>query len=153
MWTATDRAQNTEKTKLPEGTVVWQVVSEDSALARARRFARYDIRVDPRFQHLDARAPGRAGALEKFVHYVRGEGVEVTLLLVPFPTEMYDAFVARPGYSVRAVESELRVMAERQGARVVGGYDPRPLGIASRDFFDEDHLRPEPLSHLVSETR
>ncbi|HEV7993855.1 MAG TPA: hypothetical protein VGP25_18655 [Gemmatimonadaceae bacterium] len=150
MWRTTDSTQNTEKTKLPNGTVVWQVVSEDSALARAQRFSRYDIRVDPRFQKLDARLPGRAGALEKFVRYMRSEGVEVTVLLVPFPTEMYDAFVALPGYSVRTVESELGRMAARTGASVAGSYDPRPLGITSRDFFDEDHLRPDPLARLVA---
>ncbi|MEO8563003.1 MAG: hypothetical protein ABI601_13055 [bacterium] len=153
MWTATDRVQNTEKTKLPDGTVVWQVVSEDSALARALRFSRYDIRVDPRFQHLDARAPGRDGALEKFVRYLRSEGVEVTMLLVPFPTEMYDAFVAMPGYSLRSVETNLRAISARTGAGVIGGFDPRPLGITSRDFFDEDHLRPDPLARLVSSRR
>jgi hypothetical protein len=150
MWRATDSAQNTEKTKLPSGTVVWQVVSEDSAAARALRFSRYDIRLDPRFQRLDARTPGRKDALEKFVRYMRSEGVEVTVLLVPFPPEMYDAFVALPGYSVRSVEAELRAMAARTGSTVVGSYDPRPLGITTRDFFDEDHLRPEPLARLVS---
>jgi hypothetical protein len=40
-------------------------------------------------------------------------------------------------------------MAVRAGARVVGSYDPRRAGVATREFFDEDHLRPEALGRLV----
>jgi hypothetical protein len=41
-------------------------------------------------------------------------------------------------------------MAARTNVRVVGSYDPRTAGVETRDFFDEDHLRPEALARLVA---
>jgi hypothetical protein len=152
-WVATDRAQNREKTKLPNGSVVWSDLPADNAVPVARRFAEEGLFVAPNFAHLDARAPGRRDALERFVRYMRGEHVDVTVLLVPFPPEVYAAFARLPGATPMAVETEVRALAARTGAQVVGSYDPRPLGITTRDFFDEDHLRPEPLSRVVSGVR
>jgi hypothetical protein len=149
-WTVTDREQNREKTKLPDGSVVWKAVSPDDVPAVAQRFAAQGLFTMPNFEHLEARAPGRADALERLVRYMRREQVDVTVVLVPFPPEVYDAFARLPGVKPMAVEAELRAMAERTGARVVGSYDPRPYGIVTRDFFDEDHLRPEPLARLVA---
>lgn len=148
-WQVTDRAQNAEKTKLPDGTVVWSDLPADNAERAASRFAAELIMHDPRFRHLERRGPGRDGALERFVAYLRREQVEVTLVLVPFPPVVYDAFLRMPGYPVSAVERDLRTMAARQGARVAGSYDPRVAGVTTRDFFDEDHLRPEALTRLV----
>jgi hypothetical protein len=149
-WRATDRAQNAEKTKLPNGTVVWTDLPADNADSVARRFAAEHLMRDGRFLHLDRRKPGRRDALERFVRYLRSEGITVTLVLVPFPTEVYDAFVRLPGYPVTSVERDLRAMAARTGVQVAGSYDPRRVGVTTRDFFDEDHLRPEPLARLVS---
>ena len=148
-WQITDREQNAEKTKLPDGTVVWSDLPADNAERVASRFAAELIMRDPRFRDLDRRAQGRDGALERFVRYMRREHVEVTLMLVPFPQVVYDAFTRRPGYPVSFVERDLRTMAAREGARVVGSYDPRAAGVTTRDFFDEDHLRPEALARLV----
>jgi hypothetical protein len=75
------------------------------------------------------------------------------LLLSPYPPEVYDAFRRMPGYSVHAVESDLRAMAARSGAAVAGGYDPRPLGITTLDFFDESHLRPAALERIAASAR
>lgn len=149
-WTVTDREQNREKTKLPNGSIVWRETAPDDALPIAKRFAAEGLFATPNFEHLDARAPGRADALERFVRYMRSEHVDVTIVLVPFPPEVYDAFARLRGAKPMSVEAEVRAMAERTGSRVVGSYDPRLLGIGTRDFFDEDHLRPVPLSRLVS---
>jgi hypothetical protein len=149
-WVATDREQNREKTKLPNGSVVWSDLPPDNALPIASQFAAEGLFVSQAFEHLDARAAGREDALERFIRYMRKEHVEVTVLLVPFPPEVYDAFARLPGTKPMAIEAELRAIAQRTGANVLGSYDPRPFGIVTRDFFDEDHLRPEPLSRLVS---
>lgn len=149
-WHATTRAQNAEKTKLPDGTVVWSDLPADNAEHVAPQFAAQGILHDARFRNLDRRAAGRRDALERFVRYVQSEGVNVTLVLVPFPPEVYDAFRRMPGYPLPAVERDLRAMSARVGAETVGSYDPRVVGVTTRDFFDEDHLRPEPLARLVA---
>jgi hypothetical protein len=149
-WRATDRAQNAEKTKLPDGSIVWSDLPADNAVAAARTYASSGIQHDERFRDLARRAPGREDALEKFVRYLRSEGVSVTLVLVPFPAEVYAAAMRLPGRSIADVERRLRTIAARTGVPIVGSYDPRKVGVTTRDFFDEDHLRPEPLARLVA---
>ena len=147
----TDHAQNLEKTKLPDGSVMWPALPDDNAERAATRFASTELARDARFHGLARRAPGRAGALERFIRYVQSEGVSVTVVLVPFPAAVYDASRRMSGDSLAMVEHDVRAMAARTGARVVGSYDPRHAGVATREFFDEDHLRPEALARVVGE--
>ena len=148
-WRATDREQNAQKTKLPDGSVAWLTLPDDNAERVAAWFASSELPRDSRFHDFDRRAPGRAGALERFVRYLRSEGVSVTLVLVPFPAEVYDASRRMSGDSLAAVERGLRAMSARAGAQIAGSYDPRAAGVTTRDFFDEDHLRPEPLARIA----
>jgi hypothetical protein len=148
-WRATDRAQNAEKTKLPNGTVVWSDLPADNAERAAPEYAQLLLQ-DERLMSFDWRNDGRRDALEHFVRYVESEGVTVTIVLVPFPTVVYDAFVRLPGYPLTSVERDLRAIAARTGVEVIGSYDPRRAGVVTRDFFDESHLRPEALARLVA---
>ena len=148
-WRATDRAQNAEKTRLPGGTVVWPEVAPDRAAAAAHAFASAGVVHDERFRDLAHRAAGRDGALERFIRYLGGEGVGVTVVLVPFAPEVYDAARQLPGRTVVDVERELRAMAARDDVPVVGSFNPRVVGVTTADFFDESHLRPEALARVV----
>jgi hypothetical protein len=148
-WRATDRAQNAEKTRLPEGALVWPEVTSERATEAAHAFATGGIVHDERFRDLAHRTPGREGALERFVSHLESEGVGVTVVLVPFAPEVYDAALRLPGSTIVDVERELRAMAARTRASVVGSYDPRVVGVTTADFFDESHLRPEALARLV----
>ena len=107
----------------------------------ARSYAVGGIAHDERFRTLSHRAPGRDGALERFIRYVDGEGVLVTLVLVPFAPEVYDAARRLPGPAIVEVERELRAMAARANVPIVGSYDPRAVGLTTSDFFDESHPR------------
>jgi hypothetical protein len=148
-WQPTPSEQNAEKTKLPDGSVVWPALPDDNAERAARRFAATELPRDARFHGFDRRAGGRKDALERFVRYLQSEGVSVTVVLVPFPAVVYDASRRMSGDSLAAVERGVRAVAIRAGARVVGSYDPRRAGVVTHDFFDEDHLRPEPLAGLI----
>jgi hypothetical protein len=149
-WRVTDAAQNAEKTKLPDGSVVWSDVPPERAEPAARAFAATALAHDARFHDLAHRAPGREDALERFVRYLGDEGVSVTLVLVPFPAEVYDASRAMSGDSLALAERGVRALAARTGALVAGSYDPRAAGVTTREFFDEDHLRPDALARLVA---
>ena len=148
-WRATDREQNAEKTKLPDGSVVWHTRSEEQIRRAVAWFASSELPRDARFHDLGRRAPGRDGALERFVRHLRSEGVDVTVVLVPFAAEVYDASRRMSGDSLAAVERELRAMSARAGAQVVGSYDPRAAGVTMRELLDGDHLRPEALARIV----
>jgi hypothetical protein len=153
VWRVADHVPNAERTLLPDGTVVWKETSPAQAAAAARDYVKTGLARDERFRDLGHRAPGRADAIDRFVRYLNGEGVNVTVLLVPFPPEVYDAALRLPGRTLSDVERDLRATAARAGAQVVGSYDPRVAGVAMGDFFDEDHLRPEALERIVSARR
>ena len=149
-WQPTKQAQNAEKTKLPDGSVVWPALSDDNAERAAARFAATELARDARFHDFKRRPAGRDDALERFMRYLGSEGVVVTVVLVPFPAAVYDASRRTSGDSLAAEERRVRTVAARAGARVVGSYDPRRAGAVTREFFDEDHLRPEALARLVA---
>jgi hypothetical protein len=148
-WQPTDRAQNAETTKLPDGSVTWPAVREDDAVRAAARFASTELARDARFHDFKRRAPGRDDALERFLRYLQSEGVSATVVLAPFPAGVYDASLRLSGDSLPRVERRVRTIAARTGARVVGSYDPRVAGVTSGEFFDESHLRQEALTRLV----
>ncbi|HEU4719807.1 MAG TPA: hypothetical protein VFS59_00480 [Gemmatimonadaceae bacterium] len=150
-WRPTDAERNAGKTKLPDGAVVWTDASPERAAAAARAFATNGITLDERFRDLERRAVGRDGALERFVRYLGGEGVGVTLVLVPFAPEVYDAARRLPGRTIVEVERELLAMAARTKVQIVGSYDPRAVGMTTREFFDESHPRPEALARVVGQ--
>ena len=148
-WQPTKQEQNAEKTKLPDGSVVWPALPEDNAERAAARFAATELARDARFHDFKRRPPGRDDALERFMRYLQSEGVSTTVVLVPLPAAVFDASRRMSGDSLAAEERRVRTLAARAGVRVVGSYDPRRAGVVTRDFFDEDHLRPEALARLV----
>jgi len=151
VWRVADHAQNADRTLLPDGTIVWKETTPAQSVAAAHAFATNGL--DERFHDLAHRASGRADALERFLRYLSSDGVNVTVLLVPFPPEVYEAALRLPGRTIADVERDLRATAAREGALVVGSYDPQVAGVTMSDFFDEDHLRPEALARLVAVRR
>jgi len=149
-WQPSDRAQNAGKTKLPDGSVTWPVVSDDDGERAAARFAATVLVHDARFHDFKRRAPGRDDALERFLRYLQSEGVSATVVLVPFPAAVYDASLKLSGDSLQRVERRVRTIAARTGATVVGSYDRRVAGVSAREFLDEEHLRPDALARVAA---
>ena len=149
-WQPAARAQNAGTTKLPDGSVTWPPVSDDAAERAAARFASTELAHDARFHDFKRRAPGRDDALERFLRYLQSEGVSATVVLVPFPATVYDASLRLSGDSLPSVERRVRTIAARTGARVAGSYDPRVAEVSSREFFDEEHLRPDALARVAA---
>ena len=145
----TDRAQNDEKTKSPDGTLVWLRIppekTEQLALDYVRRLrlgtAPYDGRVS-------AKAPERARRLEQFIRYLRGQGGQVDLLLVPFHPAVFAEFARRPRNPLVDAAARAREIALRTGASVVGDYAPATAAATAADFLDESHMRPDALARL-----
>ena len=147
----TDREQNAEKTKTPNGTLVWLYIPPEETERRARDYIRGMRRGNAPYNGRDGdELPERARLLEQFVRYLRQEGIQVDLLLVPFHPIVHDEFARRPRNPLLRAESRYRDMARRTGARVVGGYDPAKAGATAADFFDESHLQPDALARLMA---
>jgi hypothetical protein len=145
----TDREQNDEKTKTPNGTLVWKRTTPEKTDQLVRNYVNRMRRGTAPYNGRDDSPPERLLLLEQFVRYLREEGIEVSLLLVPFHPLAYDEFARRPHNPLPDVESRYRDMARRTGAMVVGSYDPATAGATAVDFFDESHMRPDALTRLV----
>jgi hypothetical protein len=145
----TDTAQNQEKTKTPDGTLVWSRVTPPMADSLARAYAA-EIRMGTTPYEGLEKEPDANGLslLERLVRHLRDEGIAVTILLVPFHPLVFDEFGRRPVNPLRVVEARYRDLASRTGASVVGSYDPAVTGMTADDFFDESHLRPGALVRL-----
>ena len=145
----TDRAQNDEKTKAPDGTLVWSRIppekTEQLASDYVRRMRRGTAPYDGRHT---AELPERARLLEQFIRYLRAQGIQVDLLLVPFHPVVFAEFARRPLNPLVDAAARAREIARHTGASVVGDYDPNPASATAADFFDESHMRPEALVRL-----
>lgn len=144
----TDREQNDNHTKTPDGTLVWPREPPEQTERAATDYVALMRRGRAPYNGVDKAIPERARLLEQFVRYLRRDGIEVDLLLVPFHPLVYGEFARRPRNSLADVESRYRDLARRTGASIVGSYDPVNVDAAAADFFDDAHLRPDALVRL-----
>ena len=144
----TDRAQNDEKTKSPDGTLVWSRNAPEQAGQLALDYLRHMRRGTAPYNGRLAVAPDRTRLLEQFVRYLRAQGIEVRLLLVPFHPAVFAEFARRGRNPLVDAAARAREMARRTGASVVGDYDPALASATAADFLDESHMRPDALARL-----
>jgi hypothetical protein len=144
----TDREQNDGYTKVPDGTLVWSLTPPEETGQQVRDYVALMRRGRAPYNGVDKAIPERLRLLEQFVRYLRGEGIDVDLLLVPYHPLVYGEFAQRPRNALVDVEARYRDLARRAGARVVGTYDPAKVDAVASDFFDEVHMRPDALVRL-----
>ncbi|HMK91063.1 MAG TPA: hypothetical protein VK446_15690 [Methylocystis sp.] len=93
--------------------------------------------------------PTTVAEFESVIGALLGRGHRVSFLITP-----YHPFVVSTCRSPlicrcqKAVEGYVRAASVRWGTRVIGGFDPRPLGLADRDFMDSQHLMLSGVSKL-----
>jgi hypothetical protein len=149
----TDRRQNNERTRTPDGTIVWSRVSQKESEQAVREYLSA-MRTDDRYLNLDRGASERnLELLERFIRYLRSEGVDVGLVLAPYHPQVYAAFTRRPDHPLEHMEARYRAIARRTAVPITGGYDPALMGATESDFFDESHVRPAALERLVAGLR
>jgi hypothetical protein len=148
-YVVTDVAQNVEKTKAPDGSIVWSPVSPDSADFMAREYVRRIRAHIASYDGRDEPSDGSLATLERFLLRLKHDGVSTDIVLSPFHPFVYAELVQQPGASINEVEREYRIVASRVGARVFGSYDPATVGMTGADFFDESHMRSASLARLV----
>ena len=145
----TDRAENAEKTWMPDGTQVWPLRPPDTAARLVRDYVGRVRRGTAPYTGRDTDVlTERTLKLESFLRMLRQDGIEVDVLLVPFHPLVYAEFARGAHNATRDLDAWYRELARRTGANVVGGYDPAVAGATEADFFDESHLRPEALVRL-----
>lgn len=99
------------------------------------------------FRRID---PVLSKAFEAMASDLKAAGVRVTLVLAPFHPVYYSTVVqSANGKIMGAAEQYYRQVAQREGYRVIGMYDPAASGFGEADFLDGAHLRKSALKRLL----
>jgi len=77
---------------------------------------------------------------EDLIGYLKKNGVDVVLVLLPINPSLYDHLEKSPnGRFILSVEDYLKGVAAKHGIQLIGSYNPRPYGFTGKDFFDTIH--------------
>jgi len=85
---------------------------------------------------------------ESALRVLQRQGVEVTLLLMPYHPKVLRCAKPEICTWLSAAEAVSRELGARMGIPVIGGYDPGPLGLAHEDFYDYMHVAAEGLPKM-----
>ena len=95
--------------------------------------------INLRFLH-DFDYLSHTGLFEDLVRYLKNNGVDVILVLLPINPSLYEHLDKSPkGRLVLSVENYLKDVAARYDIKLIGSYDPKPYGFTGKDFFDTIH--------------
>lgn len=85
-------------------------------------------------------SPGLLEEFEQVVSHLKGRGMAVDFLLMPYHPKVLSCGIAAVCETLAAVEAKIRECARRQGSTVIGSYDPRLFDLGDEDFFDDMHM-------------
>jgi len=101
------------------------------------------VKIDPELRKM----------LERLLDLMKRDGVEVSLFLSPYHPVVYDYISTADDYRIMLeVENYLRVLADENGIRIVGSYDPIRLNLSKTDFYDGMHPTTEAINKIFRET-
>ena len=146
-YTVTSGLSREEWTRTPEGSMAWPDWDAAYREQAVRKYLSDFHETEGQLAMVNhAQVKEREQLLERFIAYLRAEGVEVTLLLVPFHPVAYAGVSAQ--WLIPA-EGRYRALARRLGVPIVGSYDPRVTGTTADDLSDEGHMKPASLARVV----
>ena len=84
----------------------------------------------------------RVRVFEKWILWMREQGVEVTLFLIPFAPVIYQTITLNPRYRpVIEVEKLLQTFSSSRGIELRGSYNSAAVGCRGADFIDALHAK------------
>jgi len=91
---------------------------------------------------------------EDLVAYMKRNGIEVTLVLLPINPALYEHLEkSDKGRTVLSVENYLKDVARRHDVQLIGSYNPRSYGFTGKDFFDNIHGHENVAKAVMAEYR
>ena len=138
-------------TLLPDGSIAWSMLHDEAftpgrARGDALSFA-YAKRNSPPPIH-----PPAVDAVDKMLEYLVAQGVEIYLAHPPFNPVYWDAVQNSP-YSegLTKIEGLTRDFAAKYGLKIIGGFDPYPLGCRAEQYLDGEHSNPDCLQVIIDQ--
>ncbi len=85
--------------------------------------------------------------MEAFLQEMRKDGVQVAVLFSPYHPDYYDFMAASEDNYVEILDTERLVteLAQKNGAKVFGSFNPHALGLTKADFYDGLHCSEEAM--------
>ena len=144
-----EREHPTLDTLLPDGSIRWSDVhqigyTQERSRAEALGFAFAKRNSPPVID------PKGVKAVDAVFAFLAERGVEVYLTHPPFNPIYWNAVQNSPYMEGLArVEQLTHDFADKHGFKVIGGFDPAPLGCTEEMYIDGEHSNPECLGALV----
>ncbi len=138
-------------TLLPDGSISWSMLHDEAftpgrAKGDALSFA-YSKRNSPPPLY-----PPAIEAVDKMLEYLVAQGVEIYLAHPPFNPVYWDAVQNSPYLDgLRKIEEQTRKFASTYGLKIIGGFDPYPLGCRPDQYIDGEHSNPECLQVIIDQ--
>lgn len=134
---------------LPDGGIYWSETHRRSftperARAEALALAEQKIEKPPVMD------PAGLEVFDRVLEFMVSHGVKVYVTHPPFNPIFWDA-VQGTRYlpALAKVEETVRAIAEKHGAEVIGGFDPKPLGCTPEMYIDGEHSNPMCLGEIL----
>ena len=87
---------------------------------------------------------------EALLHFLKSEGVEVTLILSPYHPLFYDFLITGENTAIILdVQKYIGTLGQDMGIPVIGSYDPADIPCKEEEFYDEMHPRPACFQKLI----
>ena len=84
--------------------------------------------------------PAVAAEYRSIAEMLKERGIVTEYILMPFHPKIWECAKPFVCATLTTVERDLRSLAQQQGAKVLGSFDPRKLGLDWRSFMDDMHL-------------
>ncbi len=90
-----------------------------------------------------------AGNFEKFLDVLKADGVEVTILLVPFHPITYKKWIKDDTKGLLKADDYFREVAKKKGLKVIGSQNPDNIPSLEIEYRDWVHPRREVLERII----
>lgn len=136
---------------MPDGSIVWSEQHQrgftpERTERLSAEFALEKIKHPPKID------PKGVAAFEALLTFLKRREVEVFLAHPPYNPAFWERVQGTPYMAgMRAVEQLTRDLAERYGARVIGGFDPASVGCERHHYIDAEHSNAECLGRLFDQ--
>jgi hypothetical protein len=93
--------------------------------------------------------------LERFIRYLMGHHIQVTLYLLPLHPQLYHMLLEpqkTPEVSnIVGFENYYHALAQKLNLKIIGSYDPAVYDLDGNDFYDGEHIRNETIEKIFKQ--
>ncbi|MBX2853854.1 MAG: hypothetical protein KTR21_02640 [Rhodobacteraceae bacterium] len=141
----------TLSTLLPDGSILWSVIQEQSYTQERTRRLSLEFAAEKRHQQLVVDPLGLR-SVDRVLAFLAERGVKVYLAHPPFNPTYWAAVQGSPYMEgLKNIERITQDLAAKYGWKVVGSFNPHDLGCVDEMYIDAEHSGPECLKRIIDQ--